>query len=68
MKTIFLGIIVLLPCLLIFNESDHFIINIIGAFYIAILFLCAKMSRKFGKFLKEFCRKVEHYNEKIFKI
>lgn len=37
MKTIFLCGIILLPCLLMFNESEYIIVNIIGLIYTGFL-------------------------------
>lgn len=40
--TSFVVVVVLLPCILIVNESDTFVPNLIGAAYIGLLALLAK--------------------------
>ena len=42
--TSFLVVVVLLPCILIVNESDTFVPNIIGLAYIILLMLFSKTS------------------------
>lgn len=41
---------ILLPCVLILNESDSFVPNYIGTAYLVALFILAKTT-KFGDFL-----------------
>lgn len=68
MKTILLGTIILLPCLLIFNESEYVFVNLLGFAYIGMLVLSAKFSVRVSRFFKDFDTMVEYYNEQIFKL
>lgn len=67
MKTILLGTIVLLPCLLIFNDSEYVIVNLLGLAYIGMLVLSAKFSVRVSRFFKDLDETMEYYNEQIFK-
>lgn len=67
MKTIFLGTIVLLPCLLIFNESEYVFVNLLGFAYIGMLVLSAKFNVRVSRFFKDLDETMEYYNEQFFK-
>lgn len=68
MKTIFLGTIVLLPCLLIFNESEYTIVNLIGALYIGLIYVLVTKCNRFKQFFVDFGNKLDYYNDKISKL
>lgn len=67
MKTIFLGTIMLLPCLLIFNESEHVVVNLLGLAYISFLVYAVKRSERVKQFFIDFDTMIEYYNDKIFR-
>lgn len=67
MKTIFLGTIILLPCLLIFNDSEYVCVNLLGVAYIGFLFYAANKSKRFKQLLVDFDTMVQYYNDKILK-
>lgn len=67
MKTIFLGTIILLPCLLVFNESEYILVNLLGLAYIRFLFYAANKSKRFKQFLVDFETMVQYYDDKILK-
>lgn len=67
MKTILLGTIVLLPCLLVFNDSDYVFVNVLGLAYIGFLFYAAHKSKRFKQILIDFDTMVQYYNDKILK-
>ena len=48
--TICLGMLLLLPCLLVLNESDNVAINIAGLFYSFALTLAIKYAKEFRVF------------------
>ena len=48
--TIFVGILLVLPCLLILNESDNVAINIVGLLYSFALTLALKYAKEFKVF------------------
>lgn len=68
MKTIFLGTIILLPCLLIFNESEYAIVNLIGALYIGLIYVLVTKCNRFKQFFVDFGNELDYYNDKIFKL
>lgn len=68
MKTIFLGTIILLPCLLIFNESECTIVNLIGALYIGLIYVMVAKCNRFKQFFIDLGNELDYYNDKIFKL
>ena len=48
--TIFIGVLLLLPCLLILNESDNVALNIAGLLYSFALTLAVKYAKEFKAF------------------
>lgn len=68
MKTIFLGTIILLPCLLIFNESEYAIVNLISALYIGLIYVLVTKCNRFKQFFVDFGNELDYYNDKIFKL
>lgn len=68
MKTIFLGTIILLPCLLIFNESEYVIVNLIGTLYIGLIYVLVTKCNRFKQFFVDFGNELDYYNDKIFKL
>ena len=67
MKTIFLGTIILLPCLLVFNDSDYVFVNVLGLAYIGFLFYAVRKSNRLKQLFINFDKMVEYYNDKILK-
>ena len=48
--TICLGVLLLLPCLLVLNESDNVALNIVGLLYSFALTLALKYAKEFKAF------------------
>ena len=48
--TIFVGILLLLPCLLVLNDSDNVALNIVGLLYSFALTLALKYAKEFRVF------------------
>ena len=48
--TIFVGVLLLLPCLLVLNESDNVALNIAGLLYSFALTLALKYAKEFKAF------------------
>ena len=48
--TICLGVVLVLPCLLILNESDNVALNIVGLLYSIALTLAVKYAKEFKVF------------------
>ena len=48
--TICLGVVLVLPCLLILNESDNVALNIVGLLYSFALTLALKYAKEFKAF------------------
>lgn len=55
MKTIIIATILLLPCLAVFNESETFVPNILGMFYMFALYFASK-TNKGKKFVRKLYR------------
>lgn len=68
MKTILLGTIILLPCILIFNESEYVIVNLIGALYIGLLYVMITKCNRLRQLFVNFGNMLEYYNDKMFKL
>ena len=48
--TVFVGILLVLPCLLVLNESDNVALNIVGLLYSFALTLAVKYAKEFRVF------------------
>ena len=48
--TVFVGVLLLLPCLLVLNESDNVAINVAGLLYSFALTLAVKYAKEFRVF------------------
>lgn len=48
--TVFVGILLVLPCLLVLNESDNVALNIVGLLYSFALTLAVKYAKEFKVF------------------
>ena len=48
--TVFVGVLLVLPCLLVLNESDNVAINIAGLLYSVALTLALKYAKEFKVF------------------
>ena len=61
--TIFVGMLLLLPCLLILNESDNVALNIAGLLYSFALTLAVKYAKEFKAFrikMKQLLKFMDH--------
>ena len=61
--TIFVGILLLLPCLLVLNESDNVALNIVGLLYSFALTLALKYAKEFKVFrikMKQLLKFMDH--------
>ena len=61
--TIFVGILLLLPCLLVLNESDNVAMNIVGLLYSFALTLALKYAKEFKVFrikMKQLLKFMDH--------
>lgn len=64
MKTLIITTLILLPCILLVNESETVIPNIIGLCYVCLLYLSSRT--KFGKlFISKLEKEVDRINEKL---
>ena len=61
--TIFVGILLVLPCLLVLNESDNVALNIVGLLYSFALTLALKYAKEFKVFrikMKQLLKFMDH--------
>ena len=61
--TICVGILLLLPCLLVLNESDNVALNIVGLLYSFALTLALKYAKEFKVFrikMKQLLKFMDH--------
>ena len=61
--TIFVGILLLLPCLLVLNDSDNVALNIAGLLYSVALTLALKYAKEFKVFrikMKQLLKFMDH--------
>ena len=61
--TICVGILLLLPCLLVLNESDNVALNIVGLLYSFALTLAVKYAKEFKVFrikMKQLLKFMDH--------
>ena len=61
--TIFVGILLLLPCLLVLNESDNVALNVAGLLYSFALTLALKYAKEFKVFrikMKQLLKFMDH--------
>ena len=61
--TIFTGVLLVLPCLLILNESDNVALNIAGLLYSFALTLAVKYAKEFRVFrikMKQLLKIMDH--------
>ena len=61
--TVFVGILLLLPCLLVLNESDNVALNIVGLLYSFALTLALKYAKEFNAFrikMKQLLKFMDH--------
>ena len=61
-KDIIIAVVLLLPCLLVFNESYTIIPNLVGLAYMLLLVILSKT--KVGK---AFSKRIERINDKLLK-
>ena len=61
--TVFVGVLLLLPCLLVLNESENVAINIAGLLYSFALTLALKYAKEFKVFrikMKQLLKFMDH--------
>ena len=61
--TIFVGVVLVLPCLLILNESDNVALNVAGLLYSFALTLALKYAKEFKVFrikMKQLLKFMDH--------
>ena len=61
--TVFLGVLLVLPCLLVLNESDNVALNIAGLLYSFALTLALKYAKEFKVFrikMKQLLKFMDH--------
>ena len=61
--TVFVGVLLLLPCLLVLNESENVAINIAGLLYSFALTLALKYAKEFRVFrikMKQLLKFMDH--------
>ena len=61
--TVFVGVLLVLPCLLILNESDNVALNIAGLLYSFALTLALKYAKEFKAFrikMKQLLKFMDH--------
>ena len=61
--TVFVGVLLVLPCLLVLNESDNVAINIAGLLYSFALTLAVKYAKEFRVFrikMKQLLKFIDH--------
>ena len=61
--TVFVGILLILPCLLILNESDNVALNVVGLLYSFALTLAIKYAKEFKVFrikMKQLLKIMDH--------
>ena len=67
--TICLGVLLLLPCLLVLNESENVALNIVGLLYSFALTLAVKYAKEFRVFrikMKQLLKFMDHDNDSQF--
>ena len=61
--TVFVGMLLVLPCLLILNESDNVALNVVGLLYSFALTLAIKYAKEFKVFrikMKQLLKFMDH--------
>ena len=61
--TVFVGVLLVLPCLLVLNESDNVALNIAGLLYSFALTLAVKYAKEFRSFrikMKQLLKFMDH--------
>ena len=61
--TVFVGVLLVLPCLLILNESDNVALNVAGLLYSFALTLALKYAKEFKAFrikMKQLLKFMDH--------
>ena len=61
--TVFVGVLLVLPCLLVLNESDNVVLNIVGLLYSVALTLALKYAKEFKVFrikMKQLLKFMDH--------
>lgn len=68
MKTIFLSTILIIPSILVLNESETIITNIIGPIYIAVLIVLAKKNQRVKQLFIDAENEMNYITDKYFKL
>ena len=61
--TVFIGVLLVLPCLLVLNESENVALNIAGLLYSVALTLALKYAKEFKSFrikINNLLKKMDH--------
>ena len=61
--TVFIGVLLVLPCLLVLNEGDNVVLNIVGLLYSFALTLALKYAKEFKVFrikMKQLLKFMDH--------
>ena len=61
--TIFIGVLLVLPCLLVLNESENVALNVVGILYSFALTLAVKYAKEFKVFrikMKQLLKFMDH--------
>lgn len=66
MKTTFLSTILIIPSILVLNESEIIIINIIGLIYIAVLIVLAKKNQRVKQLFIDAENELNYITERYF--
>lgn len=67
MKTLLLSTILFLPCLLVLNESETMIPNVIGAIYIAVMFVLSRNNERIKQLFIDTETELNYITDKILK-
>ena len=61
--TVFVGVLLVLPCLLVLNDSDNVALNVVGLLYSFALTLAVKYAKEFKVFkikMKQLLKFMDH--------
>lgn len=68
MKTTFLSTILIIPSILVLNESETIITNIVGLIYIAVLIVLAKKNQRVKQLFIDAENELNYITERYFKL
>lgn len=67
MKTIIIAILLILPCLPALNESEYFVVNILGLVYMCFIARIS-LSVRGKRFMNKLGKEIDKFNEIIYKL